>query len=114
MCSYGIKSVLLPKISIKQVVFIMKQLHFYALGECNKREYLRDWVNWTGEVPNRGDIVRIYDSDYEEYSDQQVKFAHGVFGVDNWTKKTLTTLNFFIGCESEYSVEVIGNIYDTK
>jgi uncharacterized phage protein (TIGR01671 family) len=59
-----------------------------------------------------GDIVRIYDSDYEEYSDQQVKFAHGVFGVDNWTKKTLTTLNFFMGCESEYSVEVIGNIHD--
>lgn len=61
-----------------------------------------------------GDIVRIYDSDYEEYSDQQVKFSNGVFGVDNWTKKTLTTLNFFMGCESEYSVEVIGNIYDAK
>lgn len=59
-----------------------------------------------------GDIVRIYDSDYEEYSDQQVKFAHGVFGVDNWTKKTLTTLNFFMGCDSEYSVEVICNIHD--
>lgn len=59
-----------------------------------------------------GDIVRIYDGDYEEYSDQQVKFAHGVFGVDNWTKKTLTTLSFFMGCDSEYSVEVIGNIYE--
>ena len=60
-----------------------------------------------------GDIVRIYDSDYEEYSDTQVKFAHGVFGVDNWTKKTLTTLSFFLtGGDSEYSVEVIGNIHD--
>jgi uncharacterized phage protein (TIGR01671 family) len=60
-----------------------------------------------------GHIVRIYDSDYEEYSDEQVKFAHGVFGVDNWTKKYLTTLSFFLtGGDSEYSVEVIGNIYD--
>lgn len=69
ICSYSIKSVLLPKISIKQVIFIMKQLHFYALGECNKREYLRDWVNWTGEVPNRGDIVLIHfgDNNEEEY-----------------------------------------------
>lgn len=47
----------------------MKQLHFYVLGECNKREYLRDWVNWTGEVPNRGDIVLIHfgDNNEEEY-----------------------------------------------
>lgn len=59
-----------------------------------------------------GDIVRIYDSDNEEYSDQQVKFSHGVFGVDNWTEKTLTTLSFFIGCDSEYNVEVIGDIHD--
>lgn len=59
-----------------------------------------------------GDIVRIYDSDYEEYSDQQVKFAHGVFGIENWTKTILTTLSFFMGCESEYSVEVVSNIYD--
>lgn len=69
MCSCTLKVVLLPKISIKQVIFIMKQLHFYALGECNKREYLKDWVNWTGEVPNRGDIVLIHfgDNNEEEY-----------------------------------------------
>ena len=61
------------------------------------------------------DVVRIYDGDYEEYSDQQVKFAHGVFGVDNWTKRILTTLSFFMsGCDSEYSVEVIDNIFDNK
>ena len=60
-----------------------------------------------------GDIVRIYDSDYEEYFDKQVKFANGVFGVDNWTKNHLTTLSFFLtGGDSEYSVEVIGNVHD--
>lgn len=67
-----------------------------------------------GKEVFEGDIVRIYDSDNEEYSVQQVRFAHGVFGVDNWSKKCLTTLSFFMGCESEYSVEVIGNIYENK
>lgn len=66
MSSYSIKSVLLPKISIKQVIFIMKQLHFYALVECNERKYLKDWVNWSGEVPNRGDIVLIHFGDDNE------------------------------------------------
>lgn len=66
MLNQVLKCVPLLKISIKQVIFIMKQLHFYALGECNKREYLRDWVNWTGEVPNRGDIVLIHFGDYNE------------------------------------------------
>lgn len=70
-------------------------------------------VDKNGVKVFEGDIVRICDSDYEEYSDTQVKFAHGVFGVDNWTKKTLTTLSFFLtGGDSEYSVEVIGNRYD--
>ena len=69
MCSYSKKSVPLPKISIKQVIFIMKQLHFYVLGECGEKKYLRDWVNWTGEVPQRGDIVLIHfgDNNEEEY-----------------------------------------------
>lgn len=66
MCSYSLKSVHLHKITIKQVIFIMKQLHFYALGECSEREYLRDWVNWSGEVPNRGDIVLIHFGDNNE------------------------------------------------
>lgn len=69
MCSYTLKVVLLPKISIKQVIFIMKQLHFYALEECNEKKYLRDWVNWDGEVPNMNDIVLIHfgDDNEEEY-----------------------------------------------
>lgn len=44
----------------------MKQLHFYALGECGEKKYLRDWVNWSGEVPNRGDIVLIHFGDNNE------------------------------------------------
>ena len=44
----------------------MKQLHFYVLGECGERKYLRDWVNWSGEVPNRGDIVLIHFGDDNE------------------------------------------------
>lgn len=44
----------------------MKQLHFYALGECSEKKYLRDWVNWTGEVPMIGDIVLIHFGDNNE------------------------------------------------
>lgn len=69
MFNQALKCVSLPKISIKQIILIMKQLHFYALGECNRREYLKDWVNWSGEVPNRGDIVLIHfgDNNEEDY-----------------------------------------------
>jgi hypothetical protein len=56
----------LCKIYIKQVVFIMKQLHFYALGECGDKKYLRDWVNWDGEVPMIGDCVLIHFGDDNE------------------------------------------------
>ena len=37
----------------------MKHLHFYLVGECNKREYLTDWVNWNGEIPQSGDFVKL-------------------------------------------------------
>lgn len=69
MFGCSIKSVPLSKISIKQVIFIMKQLHFYALGECGEKKYLRDWVNWGGEVPMIGDCVLIHfgDDNEEEY-----------------------------------------------
>lgn len=98
------------------------QIHTYKDDGSYNKQYLVDPYT-VGEFTGmrdkhgkkifEGDIVRIYDGDYEEYSDQQVKFAHGVFGVDNWTKNILTTLSFFMmGCDSEYSVEVIGNIYD--
>ena len=66
MFGYSLKVVLLPKIFIKQVIFIMKQLHFYALGGCNEKKYLRDWVNWTGEVPMIGDCVLIHFGDNNE------------------------------------------------
>ena len=98
------------------------RIHTYNEDGSYNKQYLVDpytVCEFTGMTDKHGvkifegDIVRIYDSDYEEYSDQQVKFAHGVFGVDNWTKKTLTTLSFFLtGGDSEYSVEVIGNRYD--
>ena len=47
----------------------MKNLHFYVLGECRKREYLKDWPNWTGEIPQIGDCVLIHfgDDNEEEY-----------------------------------------------
>lgn len=47
----------------------MKQLHFYALEECNEKKYLRDWVNWDGEVPMTEDCVLIHfgDENEEEY-----------------------------------------------
>jgi len=69
MLGYSLKSVYLHRKSIKQVISIMKQLHFYVLGECKKREYLKDWVNWSGEVPQKGDVVLIHfgDNDEEEY-----------------------------------------------
>lgn len=69
MSDYCLKVVLLPKISIKQVIFIMKQLHFYALEKCGEKKYLRDWVNWSGEVPVIGDCVLIHfgDNNEEEY-----------------------------------------------
>ena len=43
----------------------MKQLHFYELGECGEK-YLRDWVNWTGEVPMISDCVLIHFGDDNE------------------------------------------------
>ena len=63
-----------------------------------------------------GDIVCITDNENEDSSNSVVKFRRGVFGVENWTKKDLTTLSFFMldsnKDEPEYSVKVIGNIYD--
>ena len=44
----------------------MKQLHFYALDEFGEKTYLRDWVNWTGEVPMIGDCVLIHFGDDNE------------------------------------------------
>lgn len=43
----------------------MKILHFYKL-EFGEKKYIRNWVNWTGEVPGKGDVVLIHFGDYNE------------------------------------------------
>lgn len=43
----------------------MKQLSFYeAFGR--RKIYLKDWPNWTGEIPQKGDIVKLHFGDYNE------------------------------------------------
>ena len=44
---------------------IMKNLYFYEL-ELGKKKFIRSWVNWTGEVPEKGDVVIIHFGDYNE------------------------------------------------
>lgn len=40
----------------------MKQLSFYeAFGR--RKIYLKDWPNWTGEIPQKGDIVKLHFGD---------------------------------------------------
>lgn len=43
----------------------MKILHFYKL-EFGEKKFIRNWVNWTGEVPDKGDVVLIHFGDYNE------------------------------------------------
>lgn len=43
----------------------MKNLYFYELKHGKKR-FIRDWVNWPGEVPDKGDVVLIHFGDYNE------------------------------------------------
>lgn len=43
----------------------MKNLRFYEL-ELGKKKFIRYWVNWTGEVPDKGDVVLIHFGDYNE------------------------------------------------
>ena len=43
----------------------MKNLRFYKL-ELGEKRYIRNWVNWTGEVPDKGDVVLIHFGDYNE------------------------------------------------
>ena len=44
---------------------IMKNLHFYEF-EQGQKKFIRDWVNWTGEVPDKGDVVLMHFGDYNE------------------------------------------------
>ena len=43
----------------------MKNLHFYEL-KLDEKKYIRAWGNWTGEVPDKGDVVLIHFGDYNE------------------------------------------------
>lgn len=71
-----------------------------------------------------GDIIKIVENLDDEPYNSEVKFYKGVFGVENWTENTrnrsLTTLNYFMPTvglyddEQEYTVEVLGNIYENK
>ena len=69
-----------------------------------------------------GDIIRIYDSDNDTSFDAEVMFMHGVIGVPS-RFETLTTLSFFFhfwggkqedNDDNEYSVEVIGTIFENN
>ena len=51
--------------SNKKKKLTMKNLHFYEL-EHGEKKFSRDWVNWTGEVPDKGDVVLIHFGDYNE------------------------------------------------
>ena len=69
-----------------------------------------------------GDIIRIYDSEYDNFSDSEVMFKHGIIGVPNHFEDTLTTLSFFFSFrrgyvqieneDNEYTVEVIDTIFN--
>lgn len=55
----------------------MKQLHFYV-REWNEKKYLRDWVNWSGEVPSKDDVVILHFGDDNE-NEQRYKVLYRVF-----------------------------------
>ena len=55
----------------------MKNLHFYEL-EQGEKKYIRAWVNWTGEVPDKGDVVLIHFGDYNE-EEFMYRVVHRVF-----------------------------------
>ena len=58
-----------------------------------------------------GDYISILDKSDDSIVIQKVLFKDGVFGIENWSKKRLTTLNFFIpqNDDSEYEIEVTGD-----
>ena len=44
----------------------MKQLHFYEIDALHNKLYIKDWVNWTGEVPQKDDFVLLHFGDNNE------------------------------------------------
>lgn len=48
----------------------MKQLHFCAYNKINGYyEYLKSWPNWSGEIPQIGDVVVLHWGDNNETED---------------------------------------------
>ena len=41
----------------------MKQIHFKLYGTG---EHIKDWPNWSGEVPQKGDLVELHFGDDNE------------------------------------------------
>ena len=45
----------------------MKQLHFYVYNKINGGyKYLKSWPNWSGEIPQKDDIVVFHFGDNNE------------------------------------------------
>ena len=66
-----------------------------------------------------GDIIRIYDSEYDSFSDCEVILKYGVIGVCS-SFDILTTLSFFFSFrngaqvkneDNEYTVNIVGNSF---
>lgn len=44
----------------------MKQLSFYKWNEDREPNHIKNWPNWTGEIPYLGDVVIMHFGDYNE------------------------------------------------
>ncbi len=67
-----------------------------------------------------GDIIQIYDKEYDTRTNSEVLFRYGVIGVKNHSEY-LSGLGMFIHIyqgkqieDEEYEIEVIGNVFENK
>ena len=67
-----------------------------------------------------GDIISIWDKEYDMYQNCEVLFRYGVIGVENHFEH-LTPLSFFLHIyngkqleSEEYEIEVIGTVFENK